>query len=54
MEEAELNEVLRSAISDPQSKSYHRMISALFSQTVSLADDHVYDSDMHKVFCRKK
>ncbi|XP_045185726.2 eIF-2-alpha kinase GCN2-like [Mercenaria mercenaria] len=48
MEEAELNEVLRSAISDPQSKSYHRMISALFEQTVSLADDHVYDSDMHK------
>ncbi|KAL4238496.1 Eukaryotic translation initiation factor 2 alpha kinase 4 [Mactra antiquata] len=48
MEEAELNEILRSAISDPQSKSYHRMLSALFSQTVSLADDHVYDSDMQK------
>ncbi|KAH3854167.1 hypothetical protein DPMN_096706, partial [Dreissena polymorpha] len=48
MEEEELNEVLRSTISDPQSKSYHRMMNVLFSQTVSLADDHVYDSDLYK------
>lgn len=51
MEEAELNEILRSTISDPSSKSYHRMIDALFNRTVRLADDYVYDSDLHKV-CR--
>ena len=49
MEEAELNEILRSTISDPHSKSYRRMISAMFSQSVSLADDHIYDSDLQKV-----
>ncbi|XP_052767751.1 eIF-2-alpha kinase GCN2-like isoform X2 [Mya arenaria] len=48
MEEEELTEMLRSAISDPQSKTYHRMISTLFTQNVSLADDHVYDSEMYK------
>ena len=49
MEEAELNEILRSTICDPSSKSYHRMIAALFNQNVRLADDHLYDSDLHKV-----
>ena len=49
MEEAELNEILRATISDPHSKSYRRMINAMFSQSVSLADDHIYDSDLQKV-----
>ncbi|KAK3093827.1 hypothetical protein FSP39_020697, partial [Pinctada imbricata] len=48
MEEAELNEILRSTISDPHSKSYRRMISAMFSQTINAADDLMYDSDLHK------
>ncbi|KAL3874664.1 hypothetical protein ACJMK2_037645 [Sinanodonta woodiana] len=48
MEEAELNEILRSTISDPHSKPYRRMINALFSQSISLADDHLYDSDIYK------
>ena len=54
MEEAELNEILRSTISDPHSKSYRRMIHAMFSQTINAADDLMYDSDVHKVRSNKR
>ncbi len=45
MEEAELNEILRSTISNPQSRAYRRMIEAVFSQQVSPATDISYDID---------
>ncbi|XP_069116071.1 eIF-2-alpha kinase GCN2-like [Argopecten irradians] len=48
LEEAELNEVLRSTISNTNSKAYRRMIGALFSQTINSADDVLYDADYHK------
>ncbi|XP_064621826.1 eIF-2-alpha kinase GCN2-like isoform X2 [Lineus longissimus] len=48
MEEAELNEVLRSTISNPQCKAYKRMIGAMFSQPVSAADEFMFDVDIHK------
>ncbi|XP_063427677.1 eIF-2-alpha kinase GCN2-like [Mytilus trossulus] len=48
LEEAEQNEILRSTISDPHSKAYKRLINELFSQTITSADDHLYDSDFHK------
>ena len=50
MEEAELTEVLRSTISNPQSKAYKRMLSAMFSQPVSAAADYTYDIDYCKVW----
>ncbi|OWF52320.1 Eukaryotic translation initiation factor 2-alpha kinase 4 [Mizuhopecten yessoensis] len=49
LEEAELNEVLRSTISNTNSKAYRRMIGALFSQTINSAVDVLYDTDYHKV-----
>ncbi|XP_055957482.1 eIF-2-alpha kinase GCN2-like isoform X1 [Patella vulgata] len=48
MEEAELNEILRSTISNPQSKSYRRMIDAMFSQPVPLIQHLTYDNDLYK------
>lgn len=51
LEEAEQNEILRSTISDPQSRAYKRLCNELFSQSVTSADDHLYDSDFHKVSC---
>jgi translation initiation factor 2-alpha kinase 4 len=50
LEEAEQNEILRSTISDPHSKAYKRLINGLFSQTMTSADDHLYNSDFHKVW----
>ncbi|CAH1791711.1 unnamed protein product [Owenia fusiformis] len=47
-EEAELNEVLRSTISNPQSRIYKHMLTALFDQPVSAAVDFTYDNDIHK------
>lgn len=49
MEEAALNEVLRSAISDPDSRSYHHMLNTIFSQPVLPAKDFAYDNDFYKV-----
>ncbi|XP_013386608.1 eIF-2-alpha kinase GCN2 isoform X2 [Lingula anatina] len=48
MEEAELNEVLRSTISNPQSKTYHRMLTTLFSQPFDAATDVLFDFEMHR------
>ena len=49
LQEAELNEVLRSTISNPDSKSYRNMVSAMFSQNPVPAKDFVYDNDFYKV-----
>uniref|UniRef100_T1IQL0 non-specific serine/threonine protein kinase n=1 Tax=Strigamia maritima TaxID=126957 RepID=T1IQL0_STRMM len=48
MEEAELQEMLRHTINNPQSKSYKHMISALFKQEVTPATDFTYDMDYYK------
>lgn len=48
MEEAELNEILQSTIANPQSSSYRRIMSALFSQQVSNVTDFTFNMD-HKV-----
>ena len=47
MEEAELSEVLRSTIANPETKLYKHMISALFSQQTSPANEIMYDMDIH-------
>ena len=49
MEEAELTEVLRSTLSQPDTKAYRHMISAIFGQRVDPATDFTYDIDLHKV-----
>ncbi|ESO93561.1 hypothetical protein LOTGIDRAFT_119057 [Lottia gigantea] len=50
MEEATMNELFRSTISKPQSRSpYHRLVDALFSQPFSAVQDRTYDSDTCKV-----
>ncbi len=49
MEEAELTEVLRSALSDQASKSYRRLLDALFNQRVAPAMDFAYDDELYKV-----
>ena len=43
-EEAELNEVLRSTIANPESKSYKHMIKAIYNQQVREAVDFAYDT----------
>lgn len=40
--------MLRHTVSNPQSKSYKRMIAALFRQKSSPAADFTYDLDTHK------
>ncbi|XP_064601948.1 eIF-2-alpha kinase GCN2-like [Liolophura sinensis] len=54
MEEAELNEVLRSTISNPQSKTYRHMISAMLCQPVNPATDLTYDMDDRKMVFSQK
>lgn len=49
MEEGELDEILRSAISDPQSKTYKHMVKTMLSQNINAADDLLYDSEFYKV-----
>ena len=49
MEEAELNEVLRSAIANPESKSYRHMLNAVFAQPVLPAMDFAYDNEFYRV-----
>jgi len=49
MEEAELNELIRSTIANPQSKGYKRMMTAIFQQKISRKFDFSYDHDVHKV-----
>ncbi|KAJ8309409.1 hypothetical protein KUTeg_014283 [Tegillarca granosa] len=48
MEEGELDEILRSAISDPQSKTYKHMVKTMLSQSINAADDLLYDSEFYK------
>ncbi len=48
MEEAELSEVLRSAIANPETKLYKHMISALFSQQTSPINEYMFDTDMNR------
>lgn len=48
MEEAELNEVLRSTISNPDSRTYKHMINTIFSQPVLTSTEFGYDSDLYK------
>ena len=48
LEEAELNEVLRSTLSCTNSKAYRRMITQLLNQEINLQDEILYDSDYHK------
>ena len=49
MEEAELTEVLRSTIADPNSRSYRHMVNTILSQPLKPADDFTFDMDLHKV-----
>ena len=49
MEEAELNEILRSTLANPQSKAHRRMLDAIFSQQLTLGYDLTYDVDIYKV-----
>ena len=49
LEEAELTEVLRSTISQPDTKAYRHLISAVFSQRIDPATDFTFDIDLHKV-----
>ena len=44
----------RSAIANPESRSYNHMTSALFSQPVTPAFDFLYDTDIHKVTLVRK
>ncbi|XP_041355156.1 eIF-2-alpha kinase GCN2-like [Gigantopelta aegis] len=48
MEEAELNEILRSALANPQSKAHRRMLDAIFSQQITSGYDLTYDVDIYK------
>ncbi|ELU08630.1 hypothetical protein CAPTEDRAFT_220708 [Capitella teleta] len=48
LQEAELNEVLRSAIANPESKCYKHMLNAVFSQPLTPAMDFTYDSDFYR------
>ena len=47
MEEAELNEILRSAVANPGSKAYKHMIDAIYSQTINPITDSTYDGDLY-------
>jgi translation initiation factor 2-alpha kinase 4 len=49
LQEAELNEVLRSAIANPDSKCYKHMLTAVFSQPLLPAMDFTYDSEFYRV-----
>ncbi|KFM66018.1 Eukaryotic translation initiation factor 2-alpha kinase 4, partial [Stegodyphus mimosarum] len=46
MEETELNSLLHTTVSNPQSRMYKHMISALFDQEVSTEFDFTYDVDV--------
>lgn len=48
MEETELNSLLHTTVSNPQSRMYKHMISALFDQEVSTEFDFTYDIDAFK------
>lgn len=48
LEEAELDEMLRHTVSNPQSKGFKRMVGALFRQNTSAAADFTYDLDAVK------
>ena len=49
-EEAELNEVLRSTISNPESKHYKRLLVDLLSQPGTSMIDTLYDHDIYKMY----
>lgn len=48
MEETEINNLLHNTVSNPQSRMYKHMISALFDQQVSTEFDFTYDIDVFK------
>ena len=48
LEEAEQNEVLRSTISNRESRAYKHMINAIFAQPIHPVMDFAYDSEMYK------
>jgi len=49
MEEQEVDELFRSTLANPQTKSYKKLISTIFSQPISRKFDFIYDNDAHKV-----
>ncbi|GFX96444.1 eIF-2-alpha kinase GCN2 [Trichonephila clavipes] len=55
MEESELNNLLHTTVSNPQSRMYKHMISALFAQEVTPEFDFTYDIDVFRSqVCRFK
>ncbi|XP_022239338.1 eIF-2-alpha kinase GCN2-like [Limulus polyphemus] len=50
MEEAELNEILRHTVSNPQSKAFKQMVKSLFLQQMPPVADFTYDIDIQKGF----
>ncbi|XP_076353947.1 eukaryotic translation initiation factor 2 alpha kinase Gcn2 isoform X2 [Tachypleus tridentatus] len=50
MEEAELNEILRHTVSNPQSKAFKQMVKSLFLQQIPPVADFTYDIDIQKGF----
>ena len=48
IEEAEVDEIIRHTVQNPQSKAYKRLISSLFSQPTSAVTDRTYDLDVRK------
>ncbi|GFS95379.1 eIF-2-alpha kinase GCN2 [Nephila pilipes] len=48
MEESELNNLLQTTVSNPQSRMYKHMISALFAQKVTPEFDFTYDIDVFR------
>ncbi|KAF6023267.1 hypothetical protein EB796_018424 [Bugula neritina] len=48
MEEQEVDELFRSTLANPQTKSYKKLISTIFSQPISRKFDFIYDNDAHK------
>ena len=49
MEEQELNELLRSTLANPDSRSFRHMIATIMSQPTNPATDFTFDMDLHKV-----
>lgn len=48
LQEAQVTEVLRHTVSNPQSKAYKHLVNALFHQETTAIQDYTYDVDMPK------
>ncbi|GAU88418.1 hypothetical protein RvY_01123 [Ramazzottius varieornatus] len=48
IEDAEVDEIIRHTVQNPQSKAYKRLISSLFSQPTNAVTDRTYDLDVRK------